>query len=537
VTLVTAVCFSADGRFVAVGSHRTVRIWDLADGRCVHTLGGWPTGSVVSLRGSYTLALSANARFLLTGDETRDGHGIQLWELDGGRCLRSFQGHQGGTTLLRLDADARFALSTGQDRTVRRWALPGDYRGTPLLSRPRRHVELSRLGGRVDTLIAEAERAMATDRFPTALDLLREARAIDGYEREPRVMSAWWALGRRAVRSGLRAAWSSRTWRAGALTAMDLSGDGGLAVTAGRDKTIRLWHTASGTCLRVLEGHRSEVGSVRLSADGRLIVSSSGDGTVRLWDVATGECPRVRTRPDLKGRSTSVWFAEYGRRVVIAGGDRRQVWDLDSGDLIQEPPETDTKARLGDLGRRAHALSTDGRFALSGDQHGDLRLWDAATGGLIRTIDRLPLHSHRSGLGAIHTVRMTADGRFAVAGSYWAPMVVWDIHNGRHVRVLDGHERGVHRFVLTPEGRYLLAAHEAHLRLWELDWEFDAPEAADWDPGATPHLDAFLRHCGPQWTNRDFATLLHRLEDAGYGWLRASGVRAQLDRMTAGPET
>jgi hypothetical protein len=58
---------------------------------------------------------------------------------------------------------------------------------------------LNERGGRVDALVAEAEMAMAAGRFPTALDLLKRARAIDGYERAPRVMSAWWALGRRAL--------------------------------------------------------------------------------------------------------------------------------------------------------------------------------------------------------------------------------------------------------------------------------------------------------------------------------------------------
>ena len=128
---------------------------------------------------------------------------------------------------------------------------------------------------------------------------------------------------------------------------------------------------------------------------------------------------------------------------------------------------------------------------------------------------------------------MTADGRFAVTGGIWSYAVVRDVHTGRVIRVLDGHERGVHGCALTPDGRFLLTPNTDGLRLWELDWELDARDAADWDDGAARFLAAFLRRHGPLWTTKDFDGLLCRLQDVGYGWLRADGVRAQLHRMAA----
>jgi len=88
----------------------------------------------------------------------------------------------------------------------------------------------------------------------------------------------------------------------------------------------------------------------------------------------------------------------------------------------------------------------------------------------------------------------------------------------------------VHRDVMP-------AAKDAVPRRWELDWELVTREAADWDDGATPYLDVFLRRHGPQWTIDDLGVLLRRLEDAGYGWLRADGVRARLDRRNPGTWT
>jgi WD40 repeat protein len=408
---------------------------------------------------------------------------------------------------------------------------------------------------------------MATCRFPAALEILRRARAIDGYERAPRVMSTWWAVGRHAVRTGLRAAWSFPLFATDMkVHAVDLTGDGRIAVSGGGDRTIRLWNVQAGACLRELRGHGGAVGSVCLSSDGQWVLSSSQDGTIRLWEAGTGTCWSVLTVTRWSmGESLPVRFSADGRRAVLGVG-RIPLWDLETGDLTRELAVQDgTRSEdltvgyddlaIGDDGRLAAtttyfglqlwdvhsgrvvrdlrngfglnagqvSLSADGQLALTAGQDG-LWLWHIATGDVIWTVDDPD--------SRLNTVRMTADGRFAVTGGSWSYMVVRDVSTGRPVRVLDGHERGVSGFALTPDGRFLLASSIYGLRLWELDWELDAREAADWDDGAAPFLEAFLRRHGPQWTSRDFDGLLRRLQDVGYGWLRADGVRAHLDRMT-----
>jgi hypothetical protein len=81
----------------------------------------------------------------------------------------------------------------------------------------------------------------------------------------------------------------------------------------------------------------------------------------------------------------------------------------------------------------------------------------------------------------------------------------------------------------------------------------------DWDEGAWPYLDVFLRahrpyraalpkgrqptneevtraltrHGRPEWSEEDFQKFLYTLGCAGYGWLRPEGVRRELEKMTA----
>ncbi|MFI6061238.1 protein kinase [Streptomyces sp. NPDC051286] len=497
---VTAICVSADERFVATGSHdRTIRIWDLADGRCVRVL----TGHTAD-----TLSLSPDAKFLLSGD-VFDGT-IRFWDIDRGRCLRTFPGHENGTAIVVLAPDGRFALSAGQDRKVRRWRLPTAYDAVPSLTRPRPHTELSRRGTLVNSRVAEAEQAMAQGRFPAALGLLTEARKTAGYERERKVLSAWWALSRHCRKTGLRAAWSPRVLvgHGDYVGAVDVSGDGRVAVSGSNDGTVRVWAVDLGTCTRLLEGHEDRVESVCLSSDGRLVLSGSREGTVRLWSLETGKCQWVLGPRAASGPAR---FSADGQQAVVGNnGGHVRIWDLGTGREVRsawrhrvDEIATASDGRLAAFARgdmvqlydlqraeptrilrgeflhtmSAVCLSADGRLALTGEDEG-IRLWDTASGELVRsfsTDDPLGLKGDPN-----RFLRMTAKGDVAVSGGFRASPVVWDVTTGRRLRALDDHEAGLTCLAMTPDGRFVLSGSGAgSIRVWELDWELAAREAAD----------------------------------------------------------
>jgi WD40 repeat protein len=158
-------------------------------------------------------------------------------------------------------------------------------------------------------------------------------------------------------------------------------------------------------------------------------------------------------------------------------------------------------------------LSLDGRFALSGSEDKTLRLWDVMTGEC--------LHVLEGHLGPVRSVSLSADSRFALSG---------------------GGDFGVNDYLV---------------RLWQLDWDLEARDPADWDEGARPYLETFLtlhtpyagtlpqdrepseeeialaltRRGRSTWIEQDFQALIKELQYAGYGWLRPEGVHAELERM------
>ena len=72
------------------------------------------------------------------------------------------------------------------------------------------------------------------------------------------------------------------------IRAVAFSPDGKHVLSGSWDKTIKLWHVATGRLIRTFEGHSGSVYSVVFSPNGATVASASDDGTIRLWDAATG---------------------------------------------------------------------------------------------------------------------------------------------------------------------------------------------------------------------------------------------------------
>jgi WD40 repeat protein len=228
----------------------------------------------------------------------------------------------------------------------------------------------------------------------------------------------------------------------------------GTLVTGGEDHKVQQWDAASGQFARTVALHESGVNAVVFSEDGRLLASAALDVQVREFE--TGKLIQTQLRRS-SDQASYEWIAcspdgtklaAYG--YSIRGADRVSILDLSSKENV----------RVLSHGARAWALafSPDGKRLVSGGTGKPTRIWDRATGEMLRN---LPVEDGRF-------VAFSPDGMRVLAGGAHGAVDLWDVADGTHVRGFRGSTESNSGGALSPDGRQVAAAGRDNVvRLWD----------------------------------------------------------------------
>jgi small GTP-binding protein len=238
------------------------------------------------------------------------------------------------------------------------------------------------------------------------------------------------------------------------INAYAFSPDGERILSAGNDKTLRLWDARSGCCLRVLAGHEDQASALVWSFDQKRALSSSRDRTLRLWNVDDGSCMKV-----LEGHKDGVscvgWSDKH--RVALSGGRDNTVrlWDLDTPRCIKV-----LEGHSSDV--TCVSWGIDQRFAISGSSDKTIRVWDAEEGRCVQVLE-----GHTD---AIDSVVASPDRQFALSSSWDSTIRLWHVQTGRCVHVLKGHHARVLSIAWGARGRFAASGSwDSTVRLWDVD--------------------------------------------------------------------
>lgn len=412
-----ALAWTADDALLAIGDGPAIRIfaadsfeerWRFEDGAAHVT----------------ALAYSADGRWLASGDDRGGG---RLWDLTRGRLARRFRAGASEVTLLAFARGGwRLLSSAGEARLwdLEHWVEQRSLAGNTLGASP--GGDRWAVGADDGLFIADPESgARLRTIMPPYADLSSKAGANPHSafycgERELVAFyssaSAWLAFRRYDPLTGQPLG----AGRAVGLMSRPLAATEGCSRVAigGIDGTVRLLGVSSGKAELELKGHTDWPTVGAFSLGGHLLATAAPDGSTRIWDVDAGKELR-RLEPQV---APTLALAVVGSppRLVGAGpqGDLRS-WELAASSLT---------SRTVPGGAASAWLSRDGKLAAWSSDEGGVIVWDAAR----KRVSRVPGERDRTPKGVDFSpdgklVALTVDGQSTTLWDLAAARAVWSV--------------------------------------------------------------------------------------------------------------
>jgi WD40 repeat protein/uncharacterized protein YjbI with pentapeptide repeats/Mrp family chromosome partitioning ATPase len=164
-------------------------------------------------------------------------------------------------------------------------------------------------------------------------------------------------------------------------------------------------------------------------------------------------------RPIPRLPMTGVWFtcaafSPDGQRIATGASDKTaRIWDAATGKTILSLEGHEASVR-------SVAFSPDGQRITTGSSDKTARIWDAATGKTI-----LSLEGHEA---SVRSVAFSPDGQRVATGASDKTARIWDAASGKLILSLDGHKDAVSSVAFSPDGqRIATASDDKTARIWD----------------------------------------------------------------------
>lgn len=274
----------------------------------------------------------------------------------------------------------------------------------------------------------------------------------------------------------------------GELNCVAYNPNGLLLASAGVDKVIRLYDTATVSVKSTLQGATQSVMVTAFSADENLVLGSSNDNATRIWHL-----PTQRLRHTLNGHTSKVYagcFSSDSSKALTGSHDRTiKIWDLVRGYVL--------RTIMCSSSCNAICMNVDSTLAFSGHFDSNLRIWELKNGTLVtelsgihtdqitsvsinqdstailtssrdNTLKLIDISSHeviqtykhdeyRNGANWAKAC-ISPDGSYVAAGSSEGQVFIWDTKTGKTHSILKGHKDIVTCVAWNPQNNGTIAS-------------------------------------------------------------------------------
>ncbi|EED93422.1 heterotrimeric G protein beta subunit 1 [Thalassiosira pseudonana CCMP1335] len=241
--------------------------------------------------------------------------------------------------------------------------------------------------------------------------------------------------------------------------AIDASPCGRYLATAGKDKTMRVWHIASQKCVGVATGHTEAVGSVALSnkiGSGAFVVTASKDRTLKVWPLAgsatmnkaarSGDELTLRARLSARAHEKDINIVSVAPNdsLIATGSQDKTVKLWRSTDLALHGTLKGHKRGVWDC-----QFSPHDRVLVTASGDKTVKLWSIADCSCVRTFQ-----GHMAG---VLRVRFLTTGLQLVSSGSDGLVKLWTIRTNECESTIDAHDDKIWALDLSPCGTALFS--------------------------------------------------------------------------------
>jgi WD40 repeat protein/serine/threonine protein kinase len=190
------------------------------------------------------------------------------------------------------------------------------------------------------------------------------------------------------------------------------------------------WHYLNRQCrgdqLHTFHGNGRPLRTAAFNHDGTLVITTSDEQVAKVWDARTWSLkyvlPRVDSEQEVGEQIAQASFSSDGRRILT---------DSYSSDSGEDSPKA-------------------------------VKLWDAKTGKLIRTLQK--------NVEWVNQAAFSPDSRWVVTCHRDNIAKVWDAETGDEKVTLEGHTRSIHRAVFIRKcTRLVTTSFDGTVRVWDIE--------------------------------------------------------------------
>lgn len=216
-------------------------------------------------------------------------------------------------------------------------------------------------------------------------------------------------------------------------------------VTAGQDKTIKVWNIDNPKSLMTLKGHKSMIWCIN-EIKGNKIISGSSDNHALIWDLNKKQIDFEL----FKDKEISVVIQLKTGNVLLCSSNQLILFDLNSKKQLTSFKVTPGVWSITEL--------KDGRVA-AGYGNGDIAILEV--GKEIK--ETIMLKGHKKTVNAI----IELNNHKLVSFSDEKNMILWDLSDPEGKYIIEGHQANITAITHISGNKFISASLDNTIKIWE----------------------------------------------------------------------